>query len=356
MSISSYFSNISSAAYNAASRASTAAFNASKTAASTVSTAAYNAASSASTAVVNASKSAASSASTAAYNTASRASTAVVNASKSAASSASTAVTSRLPQNEHVKKAEGLKNQIVILQQALGDKASAAFQQKLAETINYEKNEKTKCIEALTKLNGAYYQDPDSELKKGWDNLVKAVRDAGLNVERLDQLEEITKKLESSTNEKAATAQNKIISYQTLNETRNQWQRQLTKILGEEKAESAALENQLKVKKEQLQQRHRELCGNYFGDSRGKLDQAWQKYQTEGTEIALNAYKALETERKKTEAELWEIDQELTISVSADRTFEVLTTNKIQAELVKLDELQKREANLSGVDLTKLFV
>ena len=215
--------------------------------------------------------------------------------------------------------------------------------------MEYEKNEKAKCIEALAKLNGAYYQDPNSELKQAWDTLVITVKNAGLDAERADQLQDIAKKLESSTREQATTAKNAIGSYQKLQETRDQWQRQLNKILGAEKTEktkAAELENSLKVKKAQLQQRQHELCGDYFGDSRGLLDQAWQTHQDA-------TYQALEIERRKIEAELWEIGQQFAISASSGHTFAVLTAEKIQAEVNKLKEDQAKEERLSGVDWRK---
>jgi hypothetical protein len=170
-----------------------------------------------------------------------------------------------------------------------------------------------------------------------------------LNIECFEQIDEISRQLNSRTDDKAVTAKDKISLYKMSVEQRNKRQEQLNKIIGTERAYSAELENQFKVKKEELQKRHRELCGEYFGDSRGQLDQAWKKHQSEGTETAKKAYEDLEAERKKTEAQLWVIDQQIAIPASATHTYEVLTADTINAQIAELQKTLTNEATLSGV-------
>lgn len=188
-----------------------------------------------------------------------------------------------LPKTEQSRQRESL-------QAALNDKTGAVFQAQLAETTTLLQKEKQRCIDELHRMNGSFYEDPKSILKKAWD--------------------------------KAAS------SYLHLEKIRNNRQAQLDKIVATEKA-STDLDEQLKQKKTFLMQRHRELCGDYFADPSGQLHQAW-------TSDPAGEYLKLEEERKKIEAELSAIDHQLSISPSTSYT--VLTEQSIASQIDKLSQ------------------
>ena len=266
----------------------------------------------------------------------------------SATSYMSNAIKSRLPKNDHTKKAAELSQEIQSLESSLTDKTGEVFQKKITETTSTIQKEKEKCIAALNGLNGSYYQDPNSSLKRIWDKVVETVNDAiGYKVERKEQLEEVSNQLKVDENEAKKTAQGKIDQFKRVEKLRNDRQNQLNQILSTEKA-AANPEDKLKIKtqKEALLKQHRELCGNYYGDRNGKLDQAWQKQD-------LAAYQKLETQRKQIEAQLHTIDQQLSIPATTDRTYEVLTTESINKQITELKNIQKNESDLSGVDWRK---
>ncbi len=269
----------------------------------------------------------------------------------SATSYVSNAIKSRLPKNDHTKKAAELSQEIQSLESSLTDKTGTVFQNKVSKTLSTLKTEKEKCVTALNGLNGSYYQDPQSSLKRIWDKVVQTVDTAiGYKVERTEQLDEVSAKLKVDQNEAKTTAQGKIDQFKRVEKLRNDRQQQLNKILGTEKT-APKLEEELKAQKEQLQQKHRELCGNYFGDTNGKLDQAWRKYKN--GQDTLDAYKKLETERKQIEAQLFTIDQHLAVPATTDRTYEVLTSESITKQVEELKKVQKTESDLSGVDWKK---
>lgn len=260
-----------------------------------------------------------------------------------------------LPQNEHSEKAAALTQKIQSLELSLTDKTTQVFQDKVSETILSIQNEKQKCIDDLTRMNGSYYQDPKSTLKQAWDRLVKAVHDAiGVKVESADQLDVISSQLDIDSTKEKKLAKSKIIGFKVIENKRNARQDQLNQILSIEKAASSPEEN-LKLRKELLQQRYQELCGNYFGDPNGQLHQAWVKYQTalaygSTGENTLAAYQALDTYRRQIEAELYSIDKQLSIPASTTRTYEMLTTESITREVKELQKVQKTESDLSGVN------
>ncbi len=273
-----------------------------------------------------------------------------------------------LPQNEHSKKAASLTQEIQSLEQSLTDKTGQVFKGKVSNTIHAIQEEKQKCVEALTRMNGSYYQDPNSTLKKAWDKLVEAVYAAiGFNVKRADQFDAIFDQLnldpdalfdqlgiDVDPNDKKAFAKTKIDGFKAIVAKRDARQNQLNQILSTEKA-ALNFEEDLKLRKELLKQKYQELCGDYFGDWNGQLDQAWRKYQTAIArgltgEDTLVAYQGLDTYRKQIEAELYDIEQQLSIPASTTRTYEVLTTESITQEIQELKTMQQAEADLSGVD------
>ena len=266
------------------------------------------------------------------------------------------AITSRLPQNEHAKNAAKLKQEINDLETSLNDKTGTVFQSKVQETTQTLVQEKKKCIEELTRMNGSYYQDPKSGLKKNWDKLAVSVRKA-LNVEvERNQLPTISSQLEKAPEtEDTRTAKSKIISYLAVEKKRDERQAQLERIIATEKASTPTFEEQTKSKKEALQKRHRELCGEYFGDANGKLDKAWRQYQTaiqsgSSGEFFLKVYKSLEEQRKTIEAELHSLEKQSTIPATPESTFEALTTSSVSKQIETLKDTQIKESNLSGVN------
>jgi hypothetical protein len=154
--------------------------------------------------------------------------------------------------------------------------------------------------------------------------------------------------------EEKESAKRAIDAYRWVEKKRDARQKQLHLIIGTEKTDVDP-EEQLKLQKELLQQKHLELCGGYFGDPHGTLDGAWQKYQTAiscalpGEEL-LAAYKELDEYRKQVEAKLFDLGKELAIPASTDRTYEVLATESITSKINALENLQKMGSDLTRVD------
>jgi hypothetical protein len=271
-------------------------------------------------------------------------------------------IKSLLPQNEHTRQAARLNQEVNSLEQSLTNKTGTVFQSKVAETAQMLGQEKTKCLTELTRMNGSYYQDPNSGLKKAWDKVVaSSMKALNVKVERLEQLPEIRSQLEPSDTEEKAEAKKKIGYYQAIETKRNARKAQLERIIAIEKASLPNFQEQLKQKKEALLKEHNELCGNYFGDSNGKLDQAWKRYQTaieHGStgEHSLKAYQDLEERRKTIEAELQMVDEQISIPSSPDRTIESLTTDSIAKQIEQLKGAHANESKLSGVDWREMAI
>lgn len=246
-------------------------------------------------------------------------------------------IKSSFPQNEHAKQAAQLSQEISTLRVALQDKTSGVFQSKLTETTTLLQSEKQKCIDDLLRMNGSYYQDPKSTLKKAWDNLVETSRAAGVHITGKDNLEEARKKLEEIPQAKAA-----IDIYFRIDEIRKRRETHLNSIIATEKA-STDLEDQLKRTKSLLEQKHRELCGDYFADPKGKLHQAWSNDFS-------GEYLKLEEQRKQIEAELHEIDRQLAVPISGHRTYEFLTEMSLSERIAALTKVQEQEKDLAGVN------
>jgi hypothetical protein len=269
-----------------------------------------------------------------------------------------------LPQNEHTTKATELTQEIQFLEQSLNDKTGPVFKTKVSETIDLIQTEKEKCIKDLVRMNGDYYQDPKSSLKRTWDTLVDKVGIAlGVRTETLEQLGEISDQLNSgSPTEEKEAAKSAIETYLFIEKKRNDRQAQLNLIISTEKTTEPLTDDTLTQQKTSLQQRLRELCGDYYGDPNGKLDQAWKEYQTavdqgfptDSTKNFLDAYNGLEKEKRQTEAKLFETEQRLLLPISSERSFEALTTASIQAQIDTLTADQSSESDLSGVDWGRL--
>jgi hypothetical protein len=255
-----------------------------------------------------------------------------------------------LPKSQHDKNVEqyakniaSLNNEIHSLAQSLNTKTGTVFKSKVKEVADAVQKEKENCRGDLLALNGSYYEDPRSALKGAWDELVQSAYTAiGFKVERSDQLDALAELLYndpcnvSDPDGKKESANKKIKHYKDLETMRNRRQAQLNQILATEKV-GLNLEETLKNEKAMQEQMHLKLCGHYFGDPQGQLDQAWQTYQNEKShglegEESLAAYQALDESRKKIEAELYKIEQRLSTPVS-HHTFEQLTIESINKQI-----------------------
>lgn len=261
-----------------------------------------------------------------------------------------------LPQNQHAQEADKLSQEIQSLNQSLANRTGEVFKRKLSETSTLIQHEKEKCLNDLKRMNGSYYQDPNSTLKKAWDKLVETVQKAlGIKVEKREQLDDISEQLNDLPETEAVkTAKSALNGYTLREKARNNRQKQLNLILGTEK-NSADFDNTLTTRKVLLEQRYKDLCGEYYADPKGQLHQAWQNYQTaiatdNDKEQALNTYQDLDEYRKQIESQLYEVGQQLSISASKDRTYESLTVQSISEEVEKLKEIQKTESDLSRID------
>jgi hypothetical protein len=260
-----------------------------------------------------------------------------------------------LPQSEHCKKANQLAQEIHSLQQSLRDKTGQVFQKNVSNIQKAIQDEKQNYVHDLNQMNGSYYQDPNSILKRAWDKMVELVQLAlGFKVERADQLDGVFAQLNNDSNDANINAKRSIDDFKRLEKNRDTLQNQLNQILSFEKTASdpKATQENLETKRNLLKQKHKELCGNYFGDPNGTLHQAWEEYQTalaHGSthELSLAAYQELDTYRKQIEAELYDIERQLGIPASATHTYEVLTTQSITKQIAKLQEIQRTVPNLS---------
>ena len=266
-----------------------------------------------------------------------------------------------LPETKQKKNAEKQRteaekhvaNEIQSLETACIQKTGEVFKNKITETKLAIREEKQLCLQDLLLMNGYYYQDPRSALKTAWDELVKSVDQAnGFKIERADQLDDVLTQLRTDQTPQKKEARRKIVHYRKLETIRNNRQTQLNRILATEKAAENP-DDLLKQQKELLKQAYHELCGDYFGDPKGLLDQAWQKYQTDlihgsTDESSLDVYQGLEESRKKIEAQLYAIEQQLSAPTSEHRTFDQLTTDTI------IEQVKEFKALLKAKDIAKV--
>jgi hypothetical protein len=262
-------------------------------------------------------------------------------------------LTNLLPQSSHVEKIANLAAKDPFAEKSLSKKMDEIFRSKVSEIATRLQKDKQQCIKYLDCMNGSYYQDPHSVLKKSWDKLVKAVQKAiGIQVDREDRLDTLLAQLDIAPNEAKKSARQSIEKYKEIEQKRDDCQSWLNQIFGTEKAAlnlekgvKINLEEQLKAHKGCLKQNYQKLCGNYFGDPNGLLDQAWQKYQAALTQdptdtSSITDYKNLEVNRKKTEAQLHEIEQLLAIPAS-NHLYEILKTESTNlGEQLKKEEME----------------
>ncbi len=276
-------------------------------------------------------------------------------------------ISSLLPQNEHTANVSRIEAKITKLKLALGDHSSGVFTAKIEKKIAKLETEKKVCEERLAELNGSYYQDPASLLKKAWDSIVDTI-DTTFNVriktrEELDSApERIFENLNAITdrdkfNTKSVVYSNTTIAitdYIKLEEERDAIQAQIKKIVVTQKTEpkfEKTLSDQLKA----LEARQKELCGEYYQDPRGLLDQKWRASQA-GNSDASAEFFTLETERKSNEAKIFALREQISAGVISGRDIEAVTAESIDKKVVELEKKKLEESALSGVDWTKTVV
>jgi hypothetical protein len=258
-------------------------------------------------------------------------------------------INSLLPQNAHSKNVAEMTRQVETLNDALKDKTSLIFQNKLVETQNKLKNGQKDCTAELKELNGSFFQDPASLLKQAWDLVVNTVKAAlGKEVVSRGELEGITTELKTTPEDLAAAKA--IEDFIQLEKKRDLRKKQLETLIGIEKtgSEATSVQDALVKERDALLKRQKELCGHYYGDANSLLDQAWKAYQNVPTD---NQYHKLEIERKSNDATLFTLEQHLAFPTSSDRTIEDLTAECIAFEIKTLEEKKKVESKQAGVDL-----
>ncbi|GEM_PF-6661703 len=273
-------------------------------------------------------------------------------------SNISNKIYSQFPQNAHTIKASELETQIQQLTGGLSDKSSDIFKERIIDTkktFAEKAGEKETCLTTLAQLNGYFFQDPRSALKKAWEIAVRCVKTAlNENLTEHKELDVFADKLEKQPQTpEVETASRSIIGYKMLEKSRDKAQSRLKEILAVEKADDASRSL------DALKKRQRELCGNYYGDRNGLLDKAWREYKdalndphlASSAQLFLNAYNLLETERKNNEVLLKRLNS-ITPEV-ANHTIETLTMQSIQTQIDQLKEDKEKELALSGIDWKK---
>lgn len=261
---------------------------------------------------------------------------------------------SQFPQNEHTAKVAEIDSEIQGLTTALTNTTSVIYKNKIVETKVKLISEKETCLSTLTRLNGEFFQDPRSTLKKAWDNVVTSVQEAlKLKVESREQLQHISTQLKSvPVDETIEKAESSIYYYTHLEKTRNNAETRLNEIINVEKADLID-----PLSENVLRQRQKELCGNYYQDPNSLLDKAWKAYQEALSENSdsvcapalLEKYNLLEKERKHTEILLKRFNS----AARTDRGIEAFTNETINAEITTLMKERINESALKGIDWKK---
>lgn len=259
--------------------------------------------------------------------------------------------------NKQNSKNLNTQQEIELLTNALQTKAGSIFYCMLNEVAEKIKKEKDDLLQNLQKMNGDYYQDPKSILKMKWDILTDAVNSTALgrSIERREQLEEIYEGLAilskvSKVAKETLTAQSAIEDYKDEEKKRDHCQQRLNEIICMEKASENFTQRLLDYKK--IRQRaYGELCGQYFGDPNGELDKAWQKFQKAEIENSpnkdslLKEYQNLDEDRKKIEAQLYFVDQYLSLDSTHSETYEMMVQQFIENKISQLTAPLKEQKN-----------
>lgn len=271
-----------------------------------------------------------------------------------------------LPQNQHSKEVVKINKRVDALNEALQDTTNTVFINKMKATTDALTTEKEKCLKTLDNLNGAYYQDPKSKLKQCWDKLIETVRIAlGVSVQMRAEVNTILTQLNadsspSSVNADSSPSSDKLSAKTAIEEflqsekTRDETEKQLEVIIAKEKILPNKI-NELTSERKTLEARHLELCGKYFMDTDGLLDQAWVKFQeaikngASDTKNLSDKFYKLEEERKQIENKLFNIAQQLSIP-SFSGSIETLTIASIQEEIRLLEASKTTASGQSGID------
>ncbi len=262
---------------------------------------------------------------------------------------------SLLPQNAQIQRKFEIESQVEKLQTALQNKSGDAFKKIISEVSNKIceglELEKQKCMDSLARLNGNFFQDPNSGLKKAWDTIVKEMKTMGIEIEKRDQLDTWEEKLKEMGGNRAPVALLAIKKYKALETKRDAMATWLETIISTEKTNSKTLQITLESSKQNLEERQKVLCGNYYQDPKGKLDIAWKAYTTglsSGDNSAtdcLEKFNNLDNERKKNEAKLFEIKKQIAIAADPTRTIEALAEAGIEEEIKELEEAKNKESS-----------
>lgn len=274
-------------------------------------------------------------------------------------------LSSVLPRNSHARKVNELEDRLGFFYKTLIEKTSESFQAFVSETIACLLKAKEQCLARLRALNGEFFQDPQSLLKKAWDSIVSLIDlILGKKIETRDQLKQVTATLKGQAElkgEEIKPALAAIKEYTALEKERNSCIEQLKNIASTEKMgpSGLSLAGALFKEKETLVQRQKELCGCYYEDPAGLLAQAWREYKNAADAgrseaiIHLENYNNLEKERNAINAKLFILDQQISAPLMTDRSIEALTTASIEEKMESLEKLKAEEAGLSGVDWKK---
>ncbi len=212
------------------------------------------------------------------------------------------------------------------------DKSDATFNTYLKIVHQKLENEKENCQKTITRLNGAYYQDPKSGLKQAWDKLVASIKLVlGLDIVTRDQL--------SSLTGLSSEVQKDVEEYRYKEGARDAAVSRLHEILSVQQSERSEpkIFQDLNQEKTRLSKRQHELCGDYFGDKDSLLDQAWSACAAEDkTPEDEEHFQNLEQERRANEARLVELDQQLGLPVHPTRNYQVLAQDEVSEEIDKL--------------------
>lgn len=277
-------------------------------------------------------------------------------------STVSSAASSYLPQNDHAKKVAQINQRITTLHKALAENSNDSYKTCTNETQEKLKEQKQKIESDLVNLNGAYYQDPISLLKKAWDTVLNTTNDAlGKQPKARCELTPLQNELKAATdqsNPKIQSALTAIDKYVGLEKDRDNFKTQLNTIISIQKTSpNISSENDpLLLEKNKLLQDQKELCGNYYQDPNGLLDKAWKAYQkavdsgSPDANTLLNTYKKLERKRKTIETRLLALEEQISITPHKDRSIQTLTIASINKEIEELGALKTDEAKLSGVN------
>lgn len=224
------------------------------------------------------------------------------------------------------------------LRQALEKKTGKVFLQYAQRAEQQLKDDGQTAAHRLLELNGSYFQDPLSLLKQAWDAAIKAIEELfqGTVIQTREDLKEKYHIFQSSNRTKETQL---IQAYFNLEEERSTCQEALKKQI------SQTTESCIEERKQKLQKRKEALCGTFYEDPTGLLDQAWKKYiravqsSASNTEKLLKSYQQLEQKRKLIDVELSILHENTNTSSSfSKRSIEILAENAITERLKEIEQ------------------